>query len=260
MSKRVAHKSLLYGFHAVTAKLRHNPSVVREIYMSSERHDARACHLSQRAEQLQIRVLRVPVKRLDGMLSGVKHQGVIATVSAHNNNVQLDDVLDTITSQPARLPFLLILDGVTDPRNLGACLRVADAVGVHAVITPKNNSASLNEVAVKTSSGAAEKVPLCSVTNLARTLRNLRERNIHIIGMADSASSDLYASTWPDSCGVAWVMGAEDKGLRRLTREHCDQLLSIPMDGSVSSLNVSVAAGVCLFEARRRTQSIGLSR
>jgi 23S rRNA (guanosine2251-2'-O)-methyltransferase len=155
-------------------------------------------------------------------------------------------VLDTL-EEPA---FLLVLDGITDPRNLGACLRVADAAGVHAVIAPKDRAVGLTDVAAKTACGAAETVPYVMVTNLARTLRELQEREIWVIGTAGEAESDLYAAEWPKA--TAWVLGAEGEGMRRLTRENCDQLVKIPMHGTVESLNVSVAAGVCLFEARRR--------
>jgi 23S rRNA (guanosine2251-2'-O)-methyltransferase len=160
--------------------------------------------------------------------------------------LHLDDVLDTLEEPP----LLLVLDGVTDPRNLGACLRVADGAGAHAVIAPKDRAASLNEVAVKTASGAAESVPYITVTNLARTLRELQARDIHLIGAAGEAPQSLYDATWP--AATAWVLGAEGTGLRRLSRETCDQLIRIPLHGSVESLNVSVAAGICLFEARRR--------
>ena len=149
-----------------------------------------------------------------------------------------------------RQAFLLVLDGITEPRNLGACLRVADAAGVHAVIAPKDRAVGLTDVAAKTACGAAETVPYVMVTNLARTLRELQEREIWVVGTASEAESDLYAAEWPKA--TAWVLGAEGEGMRRLTRENCDQLVKIPMYGSVESLNVSVAAGVCLFEARRR--------
>jgi len=182
------------------------------------------------------------------MLPGARHQGVVASVSGNSRRTSLDELLDALTDPP----FLLVLDGVTDPRNLGACLRVADAAGVHAVVVPKDRSAGLAESALKAASGAAESTPLCRVTNLARTLRGLKLRDIHIIGTADEAARNLYKASWPDAAGCAWVLGAEDKGLRRLTRECCDQLLEIPMHGQVSSLNVAVAAGVCLYEARRR--------
>jgi 23S rRNA (guanosine2251-2'-O)-methyltransferase len=182
----------------------------------------------------------------EAMAPGARHQGVIATVDATQRHVTLDDVLDTL-DEPA---FLLILDGIQDPHNLGACLRVADAVGAHAVIAPKDRAVGLTQTAVKVASGAAETVPYVTVTNLARTLRALKEREIWIVGTDADANDDLYSAQWPTAC--AWVLGAEGEGLRRLTRETCDQLVSIPMLGSVASLNVSVATGVCLYEARRR--------
>jgi 23S rRNA (guanosine2251-2'-O)-methyltransferase len=237
---------LIYGFHAVTAKLRHDPGALKEIVIDATRQDARARDLLAHAELQGIKIVAGDGKRLDAMAPGAKHQGVIARVEGGRKVAHLDDVLDTL-EEPA---FLLVLDGVTDPRNLGACLRVADAAGVHAVIAPKDRSAGLTDVAMKTASGAAETVPYVLVTNLARTLRELKEREIWVIGTAGEAERDLYAAEWP--VATAWVLGAEGEGMRRLTRETCDQLVSIPMHGSVESLNVSVAAGVCLYEARRR--------
>ena len=237
---------LIYGFHAITAKLRHDPGSVKEILIDATRHDARARDLLSHAELQGINVVASDGKRLDGMAPGARHQGVIARIEGGRKVAHLDDVLDTL-EEPA---FLLVLDGITDPRNLGACLRVADAAGVHAVIAPKDRSAGLTDVAMKTASGAAESVPYVMVTNLARTLRELQEREIWVIGTAGEAESDLYAADWP--VATAWVLGAEGEGMRRLTRENCDQLVKIPMYGSVESLNVSVAAGVCLYEARRR--------
>jgi len=237
---------LIYGFHAVTAKLRHDPAAVKEIFVDAARQDARARDLLAHAELQGVKILASDGKRLDAMAPGAKHQGVIARVEGGRKLAHLDDVLDTL-EEPA---FLLVLDGITDPRNLGACLRVADAVGVHAVIAPKDRAAGLTDVAMKTASGAAETVPYVMVTNLARTLRELKEREIWVIGTAGEAERDLYAAEWP--VATAWVLGAEGEGMRRLTRETCDQLVSIPMHGAVESLNVSVAAGVCLYEARRR--------
>jgi len=237
---------LIYGFHAITAKLRQDPESLKEILIDAGRHDARARDLLKHAELQGVKVLAADGKRLDDLAAGGRHQGVVARIEGTRKLAHLDDVLDTL-EEPA---FLLILDGVTDPRNLGACLRVADAAGVHAVIAPKDRAAGLNDVAVKTACGAAETVPYVMVTNLARTLRELKEREICVIGTAGEASEDLYAAEWPQA--TAWVLGAEGEGMRRLTRETCDQLVSIPMHGSVDSLNVSVAAGVCLFEARRR--------
>ena len=237
---------LIHGFHAVIAKLRHNPDAVKEVYLDSGRHDARAKDLVRHAEAQGVRVIPSDSKRIEGLAPGQRHQGVVAKVDANERQVTLDDVLDTLEEPP----LLLILDGVTDPHNLGACLRVADAVGAHAVIAPKDRSVGLTNTVLKVASGAAETVPYITVTNLARTLRELKERDIWVIGTDDQGSDDLYGAQWPK--GTAWVMGAEGEGMRRLTRETCDQLVRIPMLGSVESLNVSVAAGVCLYEARRR--------
>ncbi len=237
---------LIYGFHAVTAKLRHDPESVKELLVDATRQDARVRDLLQHAELQGVKIIAADGKRLDGMAPGAKHQGVIARIEGGRKVAHLDDVLDTLEEPP----FLLVLDGITDPRNLGACLRVADAAGVHAVIAPKDRAVGLTDVAMKAASGAAETVPYIMVTNLARTLRELKERDIWVVGTAGEATEDLYTAQWP--VGVAWVMGAEGDGMRRLTRETCDSLVKIPMAGSVESLNVSVAAGVCLFEAVRR--------
>ena len=237
----------IYGFHSVIAKLRHSPDDVREIFLDRQRQDGRARDLVKLAETLGVRLIPSDAGRLDGMSGNdARHQGVVARVAATQRVLKLDDVLDTL-AEPA---LLLVLDGVQDPHNLGACLRVADAAGVHAVIAPKDRACGLNATAIKVASGAAESVPYISVTNLARTLRELRERDILTIGAAAEATQDLYAvaQTGP----MAWVLGAEGDGLRRLTRETCDQLARIPMLGSVDSLNVSVASGICLFEARRQ--------
>ena len=243
----MSQTSFIYGFHAVIAKLRHQPEAIIEIFIDSGRQDARARDLLRHAEVQDVRVMQVDGKRLEGMAGGGRrHQGVVARVKSAIRQVTLDDVLDTL-EEPA---FLLVLDGVQDPHNLGACLRVADAVGVHAVIAPKDRAVGLTQTVAKVASGAAESVPYITVTNLARTLRELKERGIWVIGTDAEASEDLYSASWPQS--VAWVLGAERDGMRRLTRENCDQLVTIPMLGSVQSLNVSVAAGVCLYEGRRR--------
>ena len=238
---------LIHGFHPIMARLRHDPDSVKEIYLDANRNDRRVKDLLRLAEQADARVVQVEHGRIEGMAPNARHQGVVARVDARQKALHLDDVLDTLEESP----FLLILDGITDPRNLGACLRVADAAGVHAVIAPKDRAVGLTDVAMKAASGAAETVPYIMVTNLARTLRELKERDIWIVGAAGEATEDLYAAQWPTG-GIAWVMGAEGDGMRRLTRETCDALVKIPMAGSVDSLNVSVAAGVCLFEAVRR--------
>ncbi|MDP1526226.1 MAG: 23S rRNA (guanosine(2251)-2'-O)-methyltransferase RlmB [Rhodocyclaceae bacterium] len=237
---------LIYGFHAITAKLRHDPEGVREIYLAAARQDGRSRDLVQLAESRSVRLVSVDTARLDGMAKGERHQGVVAKVSAQQKFVTVDDVLDGL-SEPA---LLLVLDGVTDPHNLGACLRVADAAGAHAVIAPKDRACGLNATAIKVASGAADTVPYIVVTNLARSLREIKERGIWTIGAAGEATRDLYAIEQKGA--LAWVLGAEGEGLRRLTRDTCDELAKIPMFGSVESLNVSVASGICLFEARRQ--------
>lgn len=242
----MSQTSFIHGFHAIIAKLRHQPDAILEIFIDADRHDARARDLMRHAELQKVKIIPVDAKRLEGMAGGMRHQGVVARVSGQSRQVTLDDVLDTL-EEPA---FLLVLDGIQDPHNLGACLRVADAVGAHAVIAPKDRAVGLTQTAVKVASGAAESVPYITVTNLARTLRELQEREIWVIGTDADAKEDLYAAQWPEA--TAWVLGAEGDGMRRLTRETCDQLVTIPMLGSVQSLNVSVASGVCLYEARRR--------
>jgi len=242
----MSQTSFIHGFHAIIAKLRHQPDAILEIFIDAERHDARARDLMRHAELQKVKIIPVDAKRLEGMAGGMRHQGVVARVAGTSRHVTLDDVLDTL-EEPA---FLLVLDGIQDPHNLGACLRVADAVGAHAVIAPKDRAVGLTQTAIKVASGAAESVPYITVTNLARTLRELQEREIWVIGTDAEAKEDLYAAQWPEA--TAWVLGAEGDGMRRLTRETCDQLVTIPMLGSVQSLNVSVASGVCLYEARRR--------
>ncbi|STQ78534.1 23S rRNA (guanosine-2'-O-)-methyltransferase RlmB [Hafnia alvei] len=185
---------------------------------------------------------------LDEKVEGAVHQGIIARVREGRQYQEND--LPALLENLEQPPFLLILDGVTDPHNLGACLRSADAAGVHAVIVPRDRSAQLNATAKKVACGAAETVPLIRVTNLARTMRFLQEQNVWIVGTAGEADHNLYQSKMTGP--MALVMGAEGDGMRRLTREHCDELISIPMAGSVSSLNVSVATGICLFEAVRQ--------
>jgi 23S rRNA (guanosine2251-2'-O)-methyltransferase len=237
---------LIHGFHAVTAKLRHAAADIKEIYVAAGRQDSRARDLLKLAESRGVRVIPSDAARLDGLAGGARHQGVVARVAATQRHVTLDDVLDEL-QEPA---LLLVLDGVTDPHNLGACLRVADAAGCHAVVAPKDRACGLNATAVKVASGAADTVPYIMVTNLARSLREIKERGIWVIGAAGEAEKDLYAIEQKGA--LAWVLGAEGEGLRRLTRDTCDELAKIPMYGAVESLNVSVASGICLFEARRQ--------
>ncbi len=237
---------LIYGFHAVLGKLRRDPDAVFELYLSSARTDARAKDVVHLAESQNVRLIQAEADRLDGMVGTRRHQGVIARVDARSRDLKLADVLEVLDENA----LILVLDGVQDPHNLGACLRVADAAGAHAVVAPKDRAVGLNATAAKVASGAADSVPYITVTNLARALREMQEAGIWVVGAAGEAEKSLYEI---DQKGpVAWVLGAEGDGLRRLTRETCDELAKIPMLGTVESLNVSVASGVCLFEARRQ--------
>jgi 23S rRNA (guanosine2251-2'-O)-methyltransferase len=237
---------LIHGFHAVTSRLRQREGLVREIYIDAARRDQRARDLLALAESRGVRVIPVDAKRLDGMAGQARHQGVVAKVEPVRMPTHIEDVLEELTEPP----LLLLLDGVTDPHNLGACLRVADAMGVHAVIAPKDHAVGLNATVAKVASGAANSVPYLMVTNLARTMRELKDRGIWLVGADEHAENDLYQIKLDGPLG--WVLGAEGGGLRRLTRETCDELARIPMLGSVESLNVSVSAGICLSEARRQ--------
>jgi 23S rRNA (guanosine2251-2'-O)-methyltransferase len=237
---------MIFGFHAVTARLRHEASSVEEIYIDAERHDRRMQELLRAAKAVNVRIIQADDQRLSSIVGTRRHQGVVAKAGELSLARNLDELLDAIDGPP----LLLVLDGVTDPHNLGACLRVADGAGAHAVIAPKDRAVGLNATAAKVASGAAETVPYLTVTNLARTLRELKERDICLIGTTDDAEKSLYEADFFGPAAI--VMGSEGEGMRRLTRESCDVLVSIPMFGSVESLNVSVASGVCLFEARRQ--------
>jgi 23S rRNA (guanosine2251-2'-O)-methyltransferase len=237
---------LIYGFHAVVSRLRQNAASVKEIYLDTSREDRRARDLARLAQERGARVMSADSARLDGMTQHARHQGVVARVESAAALRDLDSVLDSLEEAA----LLLILDGVTDPHNLGACLRVADAMGIHAVIAPKDRAAGITPIVEKVASGAAETVPFIAVTNLARTMRDLKEREIWLIGADQEAERDLYSVKLAGP--VAWVLGAEGEGMRRLTRENCDELARIPMLGTVESLNVSVTAGICLAETRRQ--------
>ncbi len=237
---------VLFGFHAVTVRLKTAPQSVLEIHVDSTRRDARMRQFVERAQEAGARVLDSDAQRLASLSGGARHQGVVARVSPLAVSHSLDDVLDQVDGPP----LVLVLDGVTDPHNLGACLRVADGAGAHAVVAPKDHAVGLNATVAKVASGAAETVPYLMVTNLARTLTELKERDIRVVGTSEDATQTLYDL---DLSGpVALVLGAEGPGMRQLTRKSCDELVRIPMAGAVESLNVSVAAGVCLFEARRQ--------
>jgi 23S rRNA (guanosine2251-2'-O)-methyltransferase len=236
----------LSGFHAVTARLRAQPESVRSIYVAAARRDGRVRELIERAEAAGVAVHAVDEARLAALAGSDKHQGVVALVDATDLHRTLDDVLDGLV-EPA---LLLVLDGVTDPHNLGACLRSADAFGAQAVVVPKDRAVGVNATVAKAASGAADMVPVIGVTNLARSLRELKERGLWLIGTDAGGSESLFDA---DLSGpIVWVLGGEGTGLRRLTRESCDRLVRIPLQGSVESLNVSVAAGLCLYETRRQ--------
>ncbi len=245
----MASHQVLAGFHAVVARLRHAPASIKELYVEASRRDKRMRTFIDQAEAAHVRVHPVSTERLDGLAHGTKHQGVVALAEAEKLAVDVDEVLDVLEDkgQPA---LLLILDGVTDPHNLGACLRTADAAGVHAVLAPRDRAVGLNSTVARVACGAAEIVPYIMVTNLARTMRQLKERNVWLVGTDDQATNDLYQVDARRS--MAWVLGAEGEGMRRLTGETCDQRVAIPMLGSVESLNVSVASAVCLYESVRQ--------
>lgn len=240
------HSQYIFGFHAITSRLRQHPGSIKEIYLDTNRQDQRARDLMNLAETTSSRLILCNQDRLCKMTGTTRHQGVAAHVMKLQQYTALEDLLDGLT-EPA---FLLVLDGVKDPHNLGACLRVADAFGVHAVIVPKDRAVGLSATVHKVASGAVDTVPFFAVTNLARTLRELKEEGIWIVGTTADASDTLDSITLTRP--IAWVLGAEGEGMRRLTRETCDQLVSIPMSGSIESLNVSVSAGICLFETCRQ--------
>ncbi len=239
---------VLFGFHAVTVRLKTAPESVLEIHLDSQRRDARMRQFAERARGAGAKIVDSSDGQLTQLAGSMRHQGVVARVNALAPRHSLDDVLDAVSGPP----LVLVLDGVTDPHNLGACLRVADGAGAHAVVAPKDHAVGLNATVAKVASGAAETVAYLMVTNLARSLNELKERDIRIIGASDDAARTLYDA---DLSGpVALVLGAEGSGLRQLTRKTCDELVRIPMAGAVESLNVSVAAGVCLYEALRQRQ------
>lgn len=243
-----APESVLFGQHAVRAALRYEPSRVVEAWVDARRRDARMRRLREQLSQLDCPVHSADRRTLDRLADGGAHQGVV--VRYQGAQPRGDDDLGERLDDLAEPPLLLVLDQVQDPHNLGACLRTAEAAGVHAVIAPRDRAAGLTPVVHKVAAGAAGRVPFFQVTNLARTLRTLRERGIWLVGAADAAEATLYES---DLTGpLALVLGAEGTGLRRLTREACDALVCIPMAGDVESLNVSVATGVMVFEAVRQ--------
>ena len=237
---------ILFGFHAITVRMKTAPKSVIELHVEANRRDARMRSFVDRARESGIKIVETDGERLDKMAGSSRHQGVVARVEVVAMLHSLDEVIEAVEGPP----LLLVLDGVTDPHNLGACLRVADGAGAHAIVAPKDHAVGVNATVAKVASGAAETVPYIMVTNLARTLNELKDFDIRVIGTSDDAEQTLYDI---DLTGpIAFVLGSEGDGMRQLTRKTCDQLVRIPMAGAVESLNVSVAAGVCLFEALRQ--------
>lgn len=241
---------VLFGFHAVGVRLKTAPKSIIEIYYEATRRDARMRQFLDRAREAGARLIEADSVRIAKLAGSHGHQGVAARVEHVKVATSLDELLEDLEAAGIEQPLLLVLDGVTDPHNLGACLRVADGAGAHAVIAPKDHAAGINATVAKVASGAAETVPYFMVTNLARTLNELKERNIWCVGTSDDAPGTIYQSDFKRP--LALVLGAEGEGMRQLTRKTCDELVSIPMAGAVESLNVSVASGVCLYEAMRQ--------
>jgi 23S rRNA (guanosine2251-2'-O)-methyltransferase len=243
-------KGILFGFHAVTVRLKTHADTVIDVHVDSTRRDARMRSFVERVREAGATIVDSDDQRLSRLAGNPRHQGVVARVQPLPQMHSLDDLLDGVEGPP----LILVLDGVTDPHNLGACLRVADGAGAHAVIAPRDHAVGVNATVAKVASGAAETVPYFMVTNLARTLNELKERSILIVGTSDTAEASLYGGA--NLRGpAALVLGAEGSGLRQLTAKTCDVLVRLPMKGAVESLNVSVAAGICLYEAVRQREA-----
>jgi 23S rRNA (guanosine2251-2'-O)-methyltransferase len=246
----MAQQEWLYGLHAMQSVLEKEPERVMELLVLKGRNDDRLTTIVNQARRFGISIQFCQRKTLDDKVNGEQHQGVVARAKPARVLDEAD--LDAILARESQ-PLILVLDGITDPHNLGACLRTADGAGVHAVVVPKDKSASLNGTVRKVACGAAEVIPLIQITNLARTLKHLQDKGLWIVGTAGETDKTLYDVDLKGP--TALVMGAEGKGMRRLTKETCDELVKLPMAGSVTSLNVSVATGVCLYEIVRQRQS-----
>jgi 23S rRNA (guanosine2251-2'-O)-methyltransferase len=241
---------VLFGFHAVNVRMKTAPQSIVELHVETQRRDARMRSFVERAREAGVKLVDSDNDRLDKLAGSSRHQGVVARVEAVVMPHSLDEVIESVEGPP----LILFLDGVTDPHNLGACLRVADGAGAHAIVAPKDNAAGINATVAKVASGAAETVPYIMVTNLARAMTEVKEHELMVVGTSDDAEHTIYDL---DLTGpVAFVLGSEGDGMRQLTRKTCDRLVRIPMAGAVESLNVSVAAAVCLYEAlRQRTKA-----
>ncbi len=244
-------KTLITGIHAIESALKNDAENIIQVWIAENKRNQRIKGLIQHAQKRGLIAHRADMKALDKLAGTHQHQGVVAEYRAATSYNE-DDLLDLLEKTDSN-PLLLVLDGITDPHNLGACLRTADAAGVLAVIAPKDNAVGITPAARKVASGAAETVPFIQVTNLVRSMEKLKQMGIWFIGTSDKATTDIYTQNFKTPTAI--VMGAEGKGLRRLTEEHCDELVAIPMAGQVSSLNVSVATGVCLFEVVRQRQT-----
>ncbi|MGE4596852.1 MAG: 23S rRNA (guanosine(2251)-2'-O)-methyltransferase RlmB [Methylophilaceae bacterium] len=239
---------IIFGFHSITSHIRLDPSSIKEVYIDENRSDGRVHDLMKLVETHQIKYHLTTKNRLDGFVSSGRHQGVIAKVhEVKNKYVTIEDIVEVDRDESV---LLLILDGIEDPHNLGACFRVADAMGVHAIVCPKDNAVGLNATVRKVACGGAEVVPFVVVTNLARTIRYLKGMGVFIFGTDGESEKTLYDTNFNGP--TALIMGSEGKGMRRLTKDLCDNIFSIPMLGQVESLNVSVASGICLYEISRQ--------
>lgn len=244
-SKKESDNEVAYGIHAVESVLTHSPEIVLQVWLQKNRDDDRINNIVNLAKKSGLSIEYISTDKLNKKYEGVQHQGVVARIRSKNKkSLQIEDILHLDEC------LILVLDGVEDPHNIGACMRTADAVGVDAIVVSKNRSPGITPVVRKVASGAAETVPFIAVSNLARTLQQLKDNDIWVIGTAGETDTSIFDSR--PSKKMALVMGAEEKGLRRLTRETCDELVKIPMSGTVESLNVSVATAVCLFELRRK--------
>lgn len=241
-------ENLVYGVHAVAALFANPHRKIRQLWVNIARSDEKVKNILSSAQAQNIPVALLNLEKMQKMFSDMNHQGVVAEASSLPEFTEKD--CEYLLSQCTKNPYILVLDGVTDPHNLGACLRSADAAAIDFIIIPKDKSASVTSIVSKVACGAAESVPIVRVTNLVRTLKLLKDTGIWVFGASDDASQTLYECDLTIPC--AFVLGAEGHGMRRLTRENCDIIFSIPMYGSVSSLNVSVAAGICLFEGARQ--------
>ncbi|MDA9211043.1 23S rRNA (guanosine(2251)-2'-O)-methyltransferase RlmB [Methylophilaceae bacterium] len=241
-------EQIIYGFHSITSHIRIDPLSIKEIFIDEFRTDGRVNDLMKLIDMHQIKYHLSNKDRLDGFISNQKHQGVVAIIrDVKNKYVTIEDIVEA--DQPKPL-LILILDGIEDPHNLGACFRVADAMGVDAIVCPKDNAVGLNSTVRKVASGGAESIPFVVVTNLARTIRYLKDNGVFIYGTDDQSNKSLNQINFNGS--IALIMGSEGRGMRRLTKQLCDDIFSIPMLGQVESLNVSVASGICLYEINRQ--------